>query len=904
MTTSLLKQRPLVIVESPTKAKTLKKLLPHNFTIVACNGHVRDLPQSSADIPDTLKKEAWAKIGVDTAHDFKPLYIVPKTKTKVIAELKKLIKEADSLLLATDEDREGESISWHLLELLKPKIPYARMVFHEITESAIKRALDQVRTLDEKLVRAQETRRILDRLVGYTLSPLLWNKIAFGLSAGRVQSVAVKLIVQRERERIAFVSAGYAGIEANLAVDNGARCVAKLVKIGDKKIATGKDFDETTGLLLPQSQVLVLDQKKAQEIINSLHPGSSCQLEEREEKAFKRTPAPPFITSTLQQEANRKLGLSSRDTMRIAQGLYEKGFITYMRTDSVALSQEAIHAARQAIVQRYGDAYLSATPRQYASKSKNAQEAHEAIRPSGTSFKSPQDTGLLGLELALYEIIYRRTMASQMRESEQKKTTLLFKIESRNNQTPHWFQASGLVIVFPGFLRAYVEDYDDPQKALEEKETILPDLQPKQHLTVQTMDPTKHETKPPARYTEASLVQKMEKEGIGRPSTYATIMGTIMDRGYVHKVGPALAPTLTAFAVSDLLAGYFPTLVDTHFTATMEESLDEIAEGTRAYLPYLKEFYLGTDGLLTHVEEAQEKIDGQAAKTIHLGKSLGIDIKIGKFGPYFIKKNESGEILARGSLPPQVVPADLNESMIDALVQSSQEGPVSLGRDPDTQEDIYVLTGRYGPYVQRGLAQLVEDTPVLAESLTEESVSEETGKKTKAKKAKKTVKKPKNKVKQVSLPKGMTPEQVTLEIAVQLLRLPRTLGVHPDTQQEIKVGIGRFGPYIVYQNEFRSIKKPDDVFSIDLSRAVEILSQPKAVSKRGQRVIKTLGKDPQTQQDIHLMQGKFGPYVSDGKNHASLKDPQHAENIALDDALALLNAKIKNPAKKKRQRRL
>ncbi|MGC8712774.1 MAG: type I DNA topoisomerase, partial [Leptodesmis sp.] len=597
----------LVIVESPTKAKTIRNYLPAGYRVEASMGHVRDLPQSASDIPASVKGEKWAQLGVNVESDFEPLYVVPQDKKKVVKELKEALKHADELVLATDEDREGESISWHLLQLLQPKVPIKRMVFHEITQEAIQEAIRNCRDVDEQLVRAQETRRILDRLVGYTLSPLLWKKIAFGLSAGRVQSVAVRLLVNRERQRRAFHKGSYWDLKATLeargeAPEAKGEFEARLVSLNGVKVASGSDFDEATGQVAAGRNVVLLNEAEARALQDRIRdrPWTVTNLEER---PVTRKPSPPFTTSTLQQEANRKLGLSARDTMRVAQSLYEQGYITYMRTDSVNLSQQAIAAARACVQEMYGAQYLSPQPRQYSTKSKGAQEAHEAIRPAGSTFRTPQQTGLKDRELRLYDLIWKRTVATQMAEARQTNITVQIQVEEAG------FRATGKRIDFPGFFRAYVEGSDDPDAAIEDQEVILPRLQVGDTPACVDLEAIGHETQPPARYTEASLVKTLESEGIGRPSTYASIIGTIIDRGYAQMVGNALVPTFTAFAVTSLLEKHFPDLVDTSFTARMEETLDDISTGEVDWLPYLKEFYLGESGLETQVKERESHID-------------------------------------------------------------------------------------------------------------------------------------------------------------------------------------------------------------------------------------------------------------------------------------------------------
>ncbi|NET49956.1 MAG: type I DNA topoisomerase [Merismopedia sp. SIO2A8] len=628
----------LVIVESPTKARTIRNYLPSNYRVEASMGHVRDLPQSATEIPASLKDEKWAQLGVNVESNFEPLYVVPKAKKKVVQQLKDALKEADELVLATDEDREGESISWHLLQLLKPKVPTKRMVFHEITKEAIQKALRNCRSIHEPLVQAQETRRILDRLVGYTLSPLLWKKIAFGLSAGRVQSVAVRLLVNKERQRRAFRKGSYWDLKALLEQEKNP-FDAKLVTLAGTKVATGSDFDPNTGQIIEGRRVRLLNEAEARELRERLLD-KTWTVSELDERPVTRKPSAPFTTSTLQQEANRKLRLGARETMRIAQNLYEQGFITYMRTDSVHLSEQAIAAARSCVEEKYGSQYLSPKPRQYNTKSKGAQEAHEAIRPAGSTFRTPKQTGLAAQELALYDLIWKRTVASQMADSQQTMISVGLQVEEAG------FRSTGKRIDFPGFLRAYVEGSDDPDAALEDQEVILPPLKVGDHPNCKELEAVGHETQPPARYTEASLVKTLESEGIGRPSTYASIIGTIIDRGYVQPQGNALVPTFTAFAVTGLLEQYFPNLVDNSFTSKMEQTLDEISTGEAQSLPYLQEFYLGEKGLETQVKEQESLIDPNQARTVELD-NLDAKVRNGPYGPY-VKHGKTNASLPEG----------------------------------------------------------------------------------------------------------------------------------------------------------------------------------------------------------------------------------------------------------------
>lgn len=844
----------LVIVESPTKARTIREFLPRGYKVVASMGHVRDLPDRASDIPAKLKGEEWSRLGVNVAEDFEPLYVVPSDKRHVVKELKDALADADELVLATDEDREGESISWHLTQVLKPRIPIRRMVFHEITREAIREALDHTRKIDDKLVRAQETRRILDRLFGYTLSPLLWKKIAYGLSAGRVQSVAVRLLVMRERERRAFVAAMYWDLKASLEHEKQA-FVAQLVALGGKRLATGKDFDERTGKLESGHDLVLLDRAGAEQLVGRLGK-VPWAVSAADEKPFTRRPAPPFITSTLQQEANRKLRLGARETMRTAQKLYEEGFITYMRTDSVHLSNQALTAARECVERLYGDEYLPPKPRNYVTNNAAAQEAHEAIRPAGSHFRTPEETKLSGREFAVYDLIWKRTVASQMPDAKLTGMTVTLDVADAT------FRASGKRIDFPGFLRAYVEGSDDPEAALEDQEVVLPHLEVGDRPKCTALEAVSHETQPPARYTEASLVKELEADGVGRPSTYASIIDTIIDRGYVQKQGQALVPTLTAFGVTTLLEHHFPTLVDLKFTAGMEQTLDDISEGHAEWLPYLKEFYLGKNGLQQQVAVREKKINPAEARTIELGGLNGTSIKLGRFGPYVEVVTEDGEVL-KASIPKDAAPADLSRARIDEVLRQKAEGPEIIGHHPESNEPILMLTGQYGPYVQLGT--VTDDNP---------------------------------KPKRASLPKGVTPDQVTVELAVGLLALPRLLGVHPATGAKVLAGQGRFGPYVVHDQgkagkDYRSIKGDDHVLTITLGRALEMLAQPKM--GRGRRLaaapLRELGSHPTDGEQVGLYDGKYGPYVKHGKVSASVPKGRDLATVALAEAVDWIAAK-------------
>lgn len=855
----------LVIVESPTKARTIRNYLPANYEVYASMGHIRDLPSSADEIPAAEKGKKWAQLGVNVEADFQPLYVVPKAKKKVVKDLKTALKNASELILATDEDREGESISWHLLNILNPKVPTKRMVFHEITKEAIQKALKNRRDIDENLVHAQETRRILDRLYGYTLSPLLWRKIARGLSAGRVQSVAVRLLVERERARRAFRSANYWDLKALLTPTPQGKnpFEAKLITLGGKKLATGADFDPDTGALLPRKRVVVLSESEAIALKERLKD-QPWVVSETEEKPTVRRPYPPFTTSTLQQEANRKLGISARDTMRTAQKLYEEGYITYMRTDSVHLSSQAIAAARSCVEAMYGKEYLSPSARQYKTKSKRAQEAHEAIRPAGSHFRTPQETGLSGRELSLYDLIWKRTVASQMADARLTQLTLLLMVDDAG------FRSSGKRIDFPGFFRAYVEGSDDPEAALENQEVVLPPLNQGDRPHCQQLDAVSHETQPPARYTEASLVKTLEKEGIGRPSTYASIIGTIVDRGYVQLRQKTLIPSFTAFAVTSLLENHFPDLVDPKFTSRMEQTLDEIAAGKAQWLPYLEKFYLGTEGLGEQVKIRDQEIEPSIAKTIALD-DLGATIKIGKFGAYV--EAQQGEDTITASLPADLIPADLNAEQIQVILKQKTEGPEALGTHPETEEPVYVLVGTYGPYVQLG--DVTEETP---------------------------------KPKRVSLPKTLKPEDVTLTEALGLLSLPRLLGTHPETGAKIKTHIGRFGPYVVHDQgkegkDYRSLKKEDDILTIDLARALELLAQPKRSRGRGatKKPLKELGVHPEEKEAVNVFDGPYGAYIKYGKLNVKMPEGETAETITLEKALGAIAEKQATKGKTKKK---
>lgn len=832
------KVKGLVIVESPAKARKISGYLGSDYIVLASMGHVRDLPANAAEIPAAVKKEPWATLGVNVDSEFEPLYIVPKDKKKVVKELKDALKNAQELIIATDEDREGESIGWHLIELLNPKVPVKRMVFSEITKSAIQAAIDNPREMDTDLVSAQETRRVLDRLYGYRLSPLLWKKVAPKLSAGRVQSVSVRILVQRELERIAFHSGTYWDLKATLETTEKANFNAQLWTVGGKRVATGKDFDESTGNLKPDTDVLLLNEAQSRELHDRLlkTPWQVAKVEERKQV---RKPYPPFTTSTMQQEANRKLSMSARQTMQTAQRLYEAGHITYMRTDSVNLSQEAIDASRGCVESRYGKEYLSDGPRQFTSKSKNAQEAHEAIRPAGTEMKTAEELGISGGEEKLYSLIWKRTVATQMAEARLRFQTVTISADDAE------FRATGRHVEFPGFFRAYVEGVDDPEAALDDQEASLPLLTAPDTLACRELDPVGHETKPPARYTEATLVRALEAEGVGRPSTYASIIGTIQDRGYVRKQGSQLVPTFTAMAVTKLLEQYFPRLIDLAFTAKMEQTLDDISNGGTESLPYLKEFYGGDEGLDIQVKTNEEKIDPREMCTLDL-EGIESKVRVGRYGPY-LQKETNGETLT-ASLPAEISPADITNELAEKLIKEKLEGPKSLGMHPEEGLPIYVKNGPFGYYLQMG--EVTEEGP---------------------------------KPKRVSLPKNVEPDNITLDLALDLIKLPRTVGQHPETTKVVKAGIGRFGPYVLHDKVYASIPKEQDVLTIGLEAAVDLIKNKR--TRGAAKPLRELGEHPKEEGMIAIFEGRYGAYVKHGKINATIPKDIEVDAVTLEQAM-------------------
>ena len=867
--------KTLVIVESPTKARTLERFLGDQYSVKSSFGHVRDLPESASQVPDEIKKEKWGRLGVDTDGDFKPYYVVPDDKRKNVAELKAALKGASSVMLATDPDREGESISWHLLQVLKPKVPVKRIVFHEITKKAVEQAISEAHDVDDNLVRAQESRRILDRLYGYTLSPVLWKKVQTGLSAGRVQSVAVRLIVDREEERLAFRAARYADLNAQFTAE-GRTFPGTLTRVGDVRVASGKDFDQQ-GVLTGKNVRLLSDEDAAAlaDVINGNLPWSVTSVEA---KPGVERPAAPFTTSTLTQEASRKLGFSTQRTMQSAQRLFQDGHISYHRTDSTTLSDEALAASASAIREMFGDEYYGGA-RRYATKVKNAQEAHEAIRPTAfTSAASALGSVLSGDDLRLYELIWKRTMASQMVDARVLRTNIEISARAGDGQLAV-FSASGKAIEFAGFRRAYVEGSDDPSAELEEQETVLPTLTVGEPIDRDTarvrlsgLEPVGHETNPPARYTEASLIKELERIGVGRPSTFAATIGTIERRGYVFRQGKALVPSFTAFAVTRLLREHFADLVDVEFTAEMEEDLDQISRGEREWLDFLKQFYRGDKnhrGLEEAVKAAQENA-GYPLIDVGVDPDSGesVRVRIGRFGP-FLQLGEGGPGKTAGILPTQP-PADLSVEKAMALLRAKAEGPRMLGVDPNTSMNVYAINGRFGAYVQLG------ENP-------------EKGSKEKPKRS--------------SLIGSMTEASVTLEEALKLLALPRELGVHPEAGTVIVAGLGRFGPYIKHGDDYRSLEATDDLFTVDLERALALLAAPKRSSRQAaKRVIRKI-EVPDGGKELQVLEGRFGPYVTDGETNASIPRGTDPGTISLEDAQSLLEARRGAPPREPRRGR-
>jgi len=916
--------RRLVIVESPTKAKKIAPYLGKNYVVEASVGHIRDLPRGAADVPAKYKGEPWARLGVNVDHDFEPLYVVSPEKKSKVTELKSLLKDADELYLATDPDREGEAIAWHLLETLKPKIPVRRMVFHEITEPAIRAAAEDTRDLDNDLVDAQETRRILDRLYGYEVSPVLWKKVMPKLSAGRVQSVATRVIVQRERERMAFRSAEYWDISATLdaGADASPRAFgARLVSVDGSRVAAGRDFGPDGKL--KSTGVTVIDEAYARRLAEALE-GVDLVVSSAEDKPYTRKPYAPFMTSTLQQEAARKLRFSSERTMRVAQRLYENGYITYMRTDSTTLSQSAIAAARAQATELYGAEYVHATPRQYTRKVKNAQEAHEAIRPAGDVFQTPGQlhSRLENDEFRLYELIWQRTVASQMADA--RGTTLTLRITGTAGTGEECtFSASGRTITFPGFLKAYVESVDEEAGGQsDDAESRLPVLTQGQGVTATKLDPDGHTTNPPARYTEASLIKALEDLGIGRPSTYSSIIKTILDRGYVYKRGSALVPSWVAFAVIGLLEAHFGRLVDFDFTAAMEDDLDEIAGGREQRGNWLSSFYFGDDkaaddtiaragGLKKMVGENLEDIDAREINSIRLfddAEGREVRVRVGRFGPYLERMIQNpddpdGDLVSqRANLPDDLPPDELTPEYAEKLFSTPQEGR-KLGVDPLTGHEIVAKEGRFGPYVTEILPEPApepEPDIVPVEADADGTVKTKAVKKAPAKKAAKKAAGPKPRT--GSLLKSMDLATVTLEDALKLLSLPRVVGIDPESKEEITAQNGRYGPYLKKGTDSRSLENEDQMFTVTLEDALKIYAEPKRRGRQASAAapLRELGNDSATGKPMVIKDGRFGPYVTDGETNASLRKGDEVESITDERASELLaDRRARGPVKKK-----
>ncbi|MER5806819.1 type I DNA topoisomerase [Streptomyces sp. NPDC002033] len=872
--------RRLVIVESPAKAKTIKGYLGPGYVVEASVGHIRDLPSGAAEVPDKYTGEV-RRLGVDVEHDFAPIYVVNADKKAQVRKLKDLLAESDELFLATDEDREGEAIAWHLQEVLKPKVPVHRMVFHEITKDAIRDAVANPRELNQRMVDAQETRRILDRLYGYEVSPVLWKKVMPKLSAGRVQSVATRLVVERERERIAFRSAEYWDLTATFATGRAgdasdpSTLVARLNAVDGKRVAQGRDFGSNGQL---KSETLHLDEAGARALAAALEQ-TSFAVRSVESKPYRRSPYAPFRTTTLQQEASRKLGFGAKATMQVAQKLYENGFITYMRTDSTTLSDTAVSAARAQVTQLYGSEYLPEKPRVYAGKVKNAQEAHEAIRPSGDRFRTPAETGLSGDQFRLYELIWKRTVASQMKDATGNSVTVKIAGRAADGRDAE-FSASGKTITFHGFMKAYVEGADDPNAELDDREKRLPQVAEGDALSAEEITADGHSTKPPARYTEASLVKELEEREIGRPSTYASIIGTILDRGYVFKKGTALVPSFLSFAVVNLLETHFGRLVDYDFTAKMEDDLDRIARGEAQSVPWLKRFYFGSEeasqvvpangdhlGGLKELVTDLGAIDAREISSFPVGD--GIVLRVGRYGPYVERGEKDAEGHQRADVPEELAPDELTVEYAQELF-AKPSGEFELGADPVSGNQIVAKDGRYGPYV----------TEILPEG---------------------TPKTGKNAVKPrtASLFQSMSLDTVTLDDALKLMSLPRVVGVDAEGV-EITAQNGRYGPYLKKGTDSRSLETEDQLFSITLDEALAIYAQPKQRGRAAAKPpLKELGTDPVSEKPVVVKDGRFGPYVTDGETNATLRRDDDVETITPERGYELLAEKrAKAPAKK------
>ncbi|MDT0117499.1 type I DNA topoisomerase [Microbacterium sp. PRF11] len=881
--------KKLVIVESPTKMKSIQGYLGDDYEVLSSVGHIRDLA-SKKEIPAD-KKAAYGKYSIDVENDFDPFYVVNDRKTKTVAELKRALKGADEVLLATDGDREGEAIAWHLLEVLKPKVPVRRMIFHEITKDAIKEAAEHTRELDVSLVDAQETRRVLDRLYGWDVSPVLWRKVGSGregtaLSAGRVQSAATRMVVERERERMAFVSASYWDVEA-LASQAGSSFTTRLNRLDGAPIARGGDYDDNGRL---KKAVVVLDETQARALAEAITAAGTATVAKVEAKPGTRSPRAPFTTSTMQQEAGRKLSMSAKHAMGVAQRLYEKGFITYMRTDSVALSGQAISAARAQAVALYGDKAVPANPRVYKSKSKNAQEAHEAIRPSGETFRTPASlaSSLDRDEQKLYDLIWKRTIASQMADAKYETTTVTLTVKAGAQVAE--FTASGTVYTFKGFLEAYEEGADEKRND-DDADQSLPAVAVGDELRVSDVEPKGHSTSPKPRYTEASLVKALEEKGIGRPSTFASIIGVILDRGYVTKRGQALVPSWLAFSVVRLLEEHFADLVDYDFTAALEDDLDAIARGEQRRTEWLKSFYFGSEKQvgLRHIVDNLGEIDARELNSTRITDTA--TLRFGKYGPYLEVTEPGADPDAKPrivNIPEDLAPDELTPEKAQELIEAPVAGDRVLGENPDNGKLVVVKDGRFGPYVQE----------VDAEEPDE--VDQATGEVVEAPKKRGAKKEAAPKPRTASLFRSMSVDTIDLGTALQLLSLPRVVGVDPETDAEITAQNGRFGPYLKKGTDSRSLDNEQQIFDITLEEALARYAEPKYGARRASSALKEFDADPVSGKPIRLKDGRFGPYVTDGETNATVPRGENAMEITFERAVELIaDKRAKGPAPKK-----
>ncbi len=874
----------LVIVESPTKARTIKSFLPDGYEVLDSRGHIRDLPNSAQEIPARFKKQKWASLGVNVEKRFEPLYVIPQHQQDTVKTLKSALQRADELIIATDEDREGESIGWHIFDVLQPQVPVRRIVFHEITKEAIQEALEHPGALNDDLINAQKARRILDRLVGYTLSPLLWRKVAPKLSAGRVQSVAMRMLVERERARRTFVAGHYWDMVAHLQTDQRQRAQARIHSVNGLRIATGKDFDKDTGTLTEGIKALVLDQAEAEAVATQL-AAMDWRVQSTAERITTRRPPPPYTTSALQIEANRRFGYSAEQTMQIAQSLYENGHITYMRTDSVHLSAQAVSAVRTKVQTMYGAEALKSEPRRYKTSARNAQEAHEAIRPAGDQMQSVREKKLSGGQASLYDLIWKRAMATQMQDA--KVNNVVVKIDvtrpesngaepESNGTAVHLdvskaeFQARGATFLEPGYLVLYERALQEgDEHSSNSPEIPVPKMATGERLDLDRLDREGHETRPPARFTEARLVKALVDNGIGRPSTYASIIETIQARDYAFKRKQELIPTFTAFAVVNLLEQTFSYLVDYAFTARMENDLDQIALGEEEWLSYVENFYLGAEGLEVQVSEQDARIDPSLFRSLELS-NFDYTVRIGRFGPFLEQKSAGEGGSQRVSLPPDLPPADLTMEQAKTLFRNKTAGPRELGRDEEGHRVIQLCQGPYGHYVQ----------------LTDPH-AEGNG----------------DKPKRVSLPKGLEPDAVTLEQARYLLSLPRVLGFHPQDQKEVRAQLGRYGPYVSHDRATTNLSDTDSIFTITLHRAIELLSQPRKSRRTAPKVLREIGLHPAEQKAICVLDGRYGPYIKYGDFNVTIPKQTDPASIGVEEAVTLIEHRRLNPPKKHARRR-